>query len=245
MFRFGTLGPLFFLLLNIIPAGTEATADLSGNTTTTLMNPNPSETRHLFYLHGRLIEDQGLPAISPEFGKYEYEAILERFASFGFNVHSEVRARSANVTAHASRTVAQIDSLIATGVLAKDITVVGASKGAYIATLASHLARNPQLNFVLLAGCHPDVVAYMVEHGVNLHGRVLAIRDIADTDAGACVRAFQLSENIGQHEEIVLTVGTGHGIIFKPLNDWMLPTVNWARRDVAGATELFHPPLFE
>src|SRR4030067_991612 len=34
--------------------------------------------RYMFYLHGKVIEDQGIPAVSPEYGKYEYEAILEK-----------------------------------------------------------------------------------------------------------------------------------------------------------------------
>ena len=31
---------------------------------------------YLFYLHGKIIEDQGLPAISPDYGEYQYLAIL-------------------------------------------------------------------------------------------------------------------------------------------------------------------------
>ncbi len=33
---------------------------------------------------------------------------------------------------------------------------------------------------------------------------------------------------LGRHDEIVLQVGTGHGILFKPLDEWVLPTVEWA-----------------
>jgi len=29
------------------------------------------ERRYLFYQHGRIIEDQGIPAISPQYGEYE------------------------------------------------------------------------------------------------------------------------------------------------------------------------------
>ena len=34
--------------------------------------------QYMFYLHGKIIEDQGLNAVSPEYGPYEYEAILEK-----------------------------------------------------------------------------------------------------------------------------------------------------------------------
>ena len=30
--------------------------------------------RYLIYLHGKIIEDQGVPAISPEFGAYDFDA---------------------------------------------------------------------------------------------------------------------------------------------------------------------------
>ncbi|MEJ2266970.1 MAG: hypothetical protein P8X95_26290, partial [Anaerolineales bacterium] len=45
--------------------------------------------RYLFYLHGRIIEDQGIPAISPDYGEYEYGAILEKLSAYGFVVISE------------------------------------------------------------------------------------------------------------------------------------------------------------
>lgn len=32
-----------------------------------------STKRYLFYLHGKIIEDLGMPAVSPDFGEYEYE----------------------------------------------------------------------------------------------------------------------------------------------------------------------------
>jgi hypothetical protein len=36
------------------------------------------EDRVLFYLHGKIVEDQGPSAESERYGRYEYEAILKR-----------------------------------------------------------------------------------------------------------------------------------------------------------------------
>ena len=36
------------------------------------------EDRVLFYLHGKIVEDQGPSAESKRYGRYEYEAILKR-----------------------------------------------------------------------------------------------------------------------------------------------------------------------
>jgi hypothetical protein len=46
---------------------------------------------YLIYLHGKIIEDQGIPAVSPEFGEYEYEKILETLNGYGFVVISKQR----------------------------------------------------------------------------------------------------------------------------------------------------------
>jgi hypothetical protein len=50
--------------------------------------------RYLFYLHGRIIEEQGARAVSPDYGRYEYAAILQRLSGEGFTVISEVRPRN-------------------------------------------------------------------------------------------------------------------------------------------------------
>jgi hypothetical protein len=59
---------------------------------------------YLFYLHGKIIEDQGIPAISPDYGEYEYGAILNKLKSHGFTVISEQRPQNADVLKYARRT---------------------------------------------------------------------------------------------------------------------------------------------
>ena len=60
--------------------------------------------QYLFYLHGKIIEDQGIPAVSPDYGEYEYEAILERLSGFGFVVVSEQRPKNADGVKYAKKT---------------------------------------------------------------------------------------------------------------------------------------------
>lgn len=192
--------------------------------------PIDPAARYLLYFHPKIVEDQGLPAVSPEHGPYRYEEILGRFARAGFTVVSELRPKDADAREHATRGVAQVEALLAAGVAPGNILVVGASKGAYIASLVSHLARQPRLNVVLLAGCSADTVAYMRGHGIDLHGNVLAIRDVADTRwAGSCAQVFAASPGLGRHDEIVLGVGSGHGIVFEPLEAWVRPALAWPR----------------
>ena len=118
---------------------------------------DPSQ-RYLFYLHGKIIEDQGLPAISPDYGEYEYEAILDALAGNDFVVISEQRPKDTNSFAYAKKVREQIQTLLEAGVPVGNITVVGASKGAAITVLVSYLLKNDGMNFVLLGSCHPDTV---------------------------------------------------------------------------------------
>lgn len=185
--------------------------------------------RYLFYLHARVVEDVGLPAVSERFGEFRYHDILARLAREGYTVISEVRPKDASSGLYARRTAAQVRALLDAGVPASHITVIGASKGAYITALVSHETRQAGVGYVILAMCDPDTVAYMIKQGTRLHGDVLAIRDAADADfAGPCAPLFSASPDIGATREIVVEVGTGHGIVFRPIDEWVLPALEWA-----------------
>ena len=185
--------------------------------------------RYVFYLHGKIIEDQGLRAVSPDYGEYEYEAILKELAGYGFVVVSEQRSKNADGVKYAKRVAGQVTELLDAGVPASNITVVGASKGAAITVFVSHLLKNTKMNFVLLGTCHPDTVEEWKRNQIFLYGNVLAIYDFADDEySGSCEELFTLSEGIGRHDEIILHIGTGHGILYKPLDEWILPAVQWA-----------------
>jgi hypothetical protein len=187
--------------------------------------------KYLFYLHGKIVEDQGIHAVSPDFGEYQYVPILEKFASYGFTVISEQRLKNADGTKYAERVVGQVKALLDAGVPAANITIVGASKGAAIAIEVSHLLENEEVNFVIMGICSPDNLAEFKRNGTSLYGNVLSIYDFADTEyGGSCEELFALSEGKGlaRHDEIVLHVGTGHGILYKPLDEWVVPAVKWA-----------------
>jgi hypothetical protein len=184
----------------------------------------------MLYLHGKIIEDQGIPAISPEYGEYEYEAILGRLSGYGFVLISEQRQKNTDGVAYAKRIIEQVATLLDAGVPAKNITVVGASKGAGIAIYVSHYLENKEVNFVIMAICHPDEVEALKQGQIFLYGNILSIYDSADEFAGSCQELFSFSEGkgISRHDEIVLSIGTGHGILYQPLDEWIIPTVQWA-----------------
>lgn len=217
----------------IIPTSTFAQASQTPELSTYAFPDSIDPAKlYLFYLHGKIIEDQGIPAVSPDYGEYEYLAILEKLSSNGFVVISEQRAKNTDGVEYAKRVVDQIETLLSSGVLAKNITVVGASKGAWITVYVSHLLGNDEVNYVIMAICDADNLEGFKQDQVLLHGNVLSLYDASDELAGSCQELFSRSEGKGlsKYEEVVVTVGTGHGILYKPLDEWILPVVQWAGR---------------
>jgi len=230
-----TLEPANELVVTVLPTNsavsTQAEFDAIGYEFPSSIDP---AKRYMFYLHGKIMEEQGIPAVSPEFGEYRYEDILRTLQSYGFMVISEQRPKNADGWEYAQRTAKQVDKLLTAGVPPGSITVVGASKGAAIATVASDLVNNPKVNYVLLGTCHPTLVAEWKQGGLILSGNVLAIYDFEDDEySGSCEELFSLAEGKGlnHHDELVLQIGTGHGILYQPLSEWVLPTVKWASQE--------------
>jgi len=188
------------------------------------------EKSYMFYLHGKIIEDQGIPAISPDYGEYEYNAILEKLSRSGFVVISEQRPKDTDSVEYARKISKQVTALMMASVPAKNITVVGASKGAGIAIFVSNLLENKEINFVIMAICDPVTVKELAQNQIVVFGNVLSIYDSADMLAGSCQELFSYSEGkgISRYAEIVLHVGTGHGILYKPIDEWIIPTIEWA-----------------
>jgi len=189
------------------------------------------ESKYMFYLHGKIIEDQGIPAVDPKYGEYEYGAILDKLSKSGFVVISEQRPKNADSALYARRIAEQVRSLLNAGVPPKNITIVGASKGAGIAILTSNILKNKEINFVILAICDPATVEELKKNQIFLYGNVLSIYDSKDELAGSCEDLFLLSKDKGlnRYDEVLLEVGTGHGILYKPLDEWIVPVTQWAR----------------
>jgi hypothetical protein len=189
----------------------------------------PIQNRYLFYLHGKIIEDLGIPAISPEFGEYEYLAILGRFKEKGFIVISEERTKDTDSQRYAQRVTGQILQLLNTGVQAENIIVVGASKGAGIALYVSHLLNNKDVHFVIMAICSPDILEELENGQITLKGEFLSIYDASDEEAGSCRDLFSssLGDDVSRSDEIMLNLGLGHGMLYQPLDEWILPIVDW------------------
>lgn len=187
--------------------------------------PNQNE-KVILYQHGKIIEEQGVNAYHPKYGEYEFKRISEAFEQNGFKVINNLRGANANAEYHAMRISQQVDSLLLQGYLAQNITILGASKGAWISLLASSKLSTNEVNVVSLAICGNQTTKYFKENGINVKGRWLSIFDESD-ELGKSCQGINKSFTI-EFKEIRIKTGKKHGVVFKALEDWIKPTVEWA-----------------
>lgn len=182
--------------------------------------------RHVIYLHGRIIEEQGRRPTSPAWGVYEYQQILELLASNGFVVISEQRKRDTDMDAFAAHVVDQVRQLVRAGVPPEHVTVVGFSKGGGIATRTSAMLRERRVNFVFLAACGDGDFS---GSDLRVWGRILSLYEESDDVGRSCTGLFELSGDTGDRTEEQLRTGGGHGAFYRPHEEWLSPLVKWVR----------------
>jgi hypothetical protein len=219
------LGSSFSLVLVLIAgSGSLAAADATPQRIFSDVPPVVDKgAHHLFYQHGRILELQGRNAVSPDFGPYQYDAILQAFAARGFTVIGELRQGDAG-RPFVEKLAGQVRRLLAAGVPARNVTLVGASKGGFLTLAAAAELQQPELSYVVLAGCGASTVAF----GPKLRGRFLSIYDSNDRFTPSCAATFQKATSLGAHEEIVLKLGLDHGLLYRPHEEWVGPATDWA-----------------
>ena len=183
------------------------------------------EARYLFYLHGRIVVNDRRPK-SEEYGFYEYDHILETFRKRGFVVISEQRSKDITIEKYAEKVAGQVTQLLNSRVPPRQITVVGASQGSWIAMLASTQLKNRDLNFVFIAGCSADD-EFLKQ--LDWHGNVLSIYERTDR-ARTCEKYREDATGVGKYQEVELNTGLRHGFIYRPMKEWIEPTAAWAMR---------------
>lgn len=191
---------------------------------------NENSDRFIFFLHNRFLEEHELNDSHPEFGRTHYLEIIAEFEKNGLKVISEKRNGNVNARDYAVLVSHQIDSLLNNGIAPKNITIVGTSKGGYIAQYVSTLSNNLDLNFVFIASHQNSDIQNIPE--INYCGNILNIFEKSDPfGVSAIQRKEQSTCTISHFKEIELNTGLGHGFLFKPLKEWIAPTIKWANED--------------
>lgn len=196
-------------------------------------NQSKSETEeqnYIFFLHNKFVEENDLEVEHPEYGKAKYKEIVKSFQKDGFIVLSEKRKANTDVAQYAQKIVSQIDSLLKKGIKPNHITVIGTSKGGYIAQYVSTFIANPDINFVFV-GCYQetDVKNYPE---INFCGNILTIYEKSDVYGVSAIDRLKTSKlKINTFKEIELNTNLKHGFLFKPIKEWIEPSKMWAKRN--------------
>jgi hypothetical protein len=189
--------------------------------------PDPG-TQYVIYLHGRIVEDKGPRPTHETWGVYEYRKILDALAAAGFTVISEQRPPATDMDRFAEHVTRQVRTLLAAKVPAKNITVIGFSKGGGIATRTSALLKNDNVNFVFLAACGDGDFS---DSKLDVRGRILSVYEASDEIGRSCSQLFAKSKGAGERKEIKIAIGGGHGAFFRPHEEWAAPLIAWVRQE--------------
>ena len=183
--------------------------------------PRPS-AKYIFYMHGSVEESEG----STE----KYQMAVNAISSGSATVISEVRGNT-DPNAYAEKLKTQVETLLGKGVPAKNITVSGFSKGSIIALAAAGVIDNPEINYVLLAGCSVDLNDKYSVDSSRAKGRILSIYDSDDEKYGSCAGVVRSSDSL-TFKEIELHSGKGHKVFRIPkdmfIDLWRNPLLKWA-----------------
>jgi len=194
----------------------------AGDVVTSVPATPDSSEKYIFYLHGSVEENEG--------STDKYETAVEAIAESDAIVIAEVRDDT-DPMLYAVKLKADVKSLLDKGVPAKNITISGFSKGSIIALASAGVINNPDINYVLLAGCSNFLnEKYKVDPGKAI-GRILSIYDSEDIKFGSCDGIIKKKENL-QLEETELDSGKGHKVFRIPkekfIEQWRDPLADWA-----------------
>jgi len=189
----------------------------------------PKQGNYLFFLHNKFTEDFPLQSPHKDYGRSEYLESVDVFRNAGFIVISEKRPADSDVYSYAKKIVKQIDSLLKNGIHPDHITVVGLSKGGYIAQVTSTLLANPKVNFVFIGSFREQDLIKMPE--INFCGNILNIYERSDEFGVSAIKRKLTSKlKVTRFRELELNTNLKHGFLFKPLSEWIIPTINWGKR---------------
>jgi len=178
----------------------------------------------VIYLHGQIIEEQGINAHSTLFGKYAFEEIIDFLRNTPATVYADVHDSNVHFVHYCQQISNRIDSLILTGIRPNQITVLGASKGGVMAMIISNMNETP-INYIFLGS---NNITIEQENDWSFNGRILGIYDLSDKLAGKPYDHWiEQSPNAKSFKQVELNTGVGHGFLYKPIDEWLLPTKEW------------------
>ena len=193
----------------------------------------------VFYLPDAQVTPNDPEPVHPEYGKYQYSQIANQFLAGGFTVVTRPRETTEHPYTVAEEVADQVQRLLAAGVPASRIGIVGAGKGAAIVVLITSRLANPGLQVVVLSLCNDVFVEYWIQHKELLSGNVLSIYAEGTPDRSSCRDYLEhcAGVNVREFRELTLPASAGPAFSSRATADWMLPAIAWLRGEFDRVSE--------
>lgn len=175
--------------------------------------------QYVFYSHGMIVEGENTNPISPRWGEYDFPNVKKAISSINYKLIAYHRAKNTDPKKFAFKLTNDVKKLLALGVKAQNITLVGFSRGGEITILASRNLQSPDINIILLASC----ADFMKNNdSFTVYGNIYSIYETSDI-VGSCQFLINQSTNVSTFNEIAISTGKEHGAFFTPLLEWVMP----------------------
>lgn len=202
--------------------------------------PDPRAV-HVIYLHGITLD-----RAPDDAARGRFRALVAALSQEGVTVVAEIRPPGTiqkspeDLERYARRVASQVHHLLAAGVPARRVNVVGYSRGGVIAQMVSGYVAHDGIGYAVLAGCVSEQGAakqfapVMFGHAQRLRGAMLSITEASDPDFASCAPYTGRAAQPVAMQEVVLQTGKGHLLFAQAEDSWLRPLANWLRARAAG-----------
>ncbi|CAM4093377.1 alpha/beta hydrolase [Pseudoalteromonas byunsanensis] len=199
---------------------------------TTILNAPPESVsvndKFVFYSHGYIVEGVDPKPVNTKngWGVYDFPAVKQALSDKSYTLIAHHRAKNTDPFAYAYELNKQVRELVEKGVSAKNITLIGFSRGAFISAVASDKLSDLEINTVILAGC--GGLSSSKHSDIKVFGHVLSVYEQSDR-AQSCAALDKRSTQTRSFNEIMINTGLEHGAFYRPMNEWVTPVKAWVK----------------
>jgi pimeloyl-ACP methyl ester carboxylesterase len=184
-----------------------------------------------FYSHGFIVEGDDPKPVHNRWGVYDFPAIKEKLADTEYQLIATHRPAKTDPFEYAEKLAEQVSQLLTRGVPAKNIFLVGFSRGGFITALTSSYLKNSNINLVILAACTSGMAK---RKDLTIYGNLFSIYETSDS-VGSCDDVVQRSgETVSSYRELAISTGEEHGAFYRPISEWLVPVKNWIKLKIVN-----------
>ena len=170
-----------------------------------------------------------------------FDRVVMALATDGLHVIAEVRPAGTiqkvpqDLDRYSQKLAGQVQQLLAAGVPAHQIDVLGYSRGAALTLITATHVANSNVGYVVIAGCMTENGSFkqfapmFMRYAEKLSGQFLSIAEQSDKDFGSCTPYFDKAMARPIYADIMLTTGKAHAFAMEPDEAWVRPTVTWIK----------------